>query len=537
MISAKTQNDVNAALRSNDMGLAMSLAEEAVARGESNETLLCLAAMQRQAVGDNLGAVALYQRAVAMAPQNPGILAATGDALRHLGKLTDAITLFDRAIQRDPASVAAWFGRALAQEAEGALEEAECSYARVTELAPDTASGFAGLASIQALRGDIDPARKNAAQALARGPNECSTLMALARCEMAEGHHQKAIGWLSPLLQLPTLAVEEEILAHGLLGESFDKLGLVDEAFDSYLRANAIFARVFGDDSDEPLALHAVESIDAGVARLAPGKFKAFVDGTPREATGHVFLLGYPRSGTTLTEQILNTIPDVVSLEEVPTLAASEKYLSADGIEKLAALSDDDVMQLRRSYWAVVAENGVSVAGKMFVDMDPLKGAALPLIARIFPDAKVVIMHRDPPDVIWSCFKHNFVYSPTTYEFTSLSRAANHYHVTMSLIGRCLETLPLDAHILRYESLVRDFDETTRALCDFLGLPWSPDLLDFGKTARTHAVRTASGPQVRQALFDGTGQWRKYARHMESVLPSLEPWIEPFTTRKSKAAH
>ena len=136
-------------------------------------------------------------------------------------------------------------------------------------------------------------------------------------------------------------------------------------------------------------------------------------------------------------------------------------------------------------------------------------------------------MHRDPRDVVWSCFRRNFIYSPATYEFTSLPRAARHYNAVMTLIRRCLETLPLTAYTLRYEELVRDFDETTRTLCAFLGLAWSPDLRSFGETARTRTVRTASGPQVRQALFDGSGQWRKYAHYLEPVMPLLEPWIEP----------
>ena len=156
----------------------------------------------------------------------------------------------------------------------------------------------------------------------------------------------------------------------------------------------------------------AEEAIDTGLASLAPGALAGSSSPTPTDAVGHVFLLGYPRSGTTLTEQILATIPNVVSLEEAPTLAAGEKYLSSDGIAALVALNEDEVAALRKNYWAVVNAAGIDVSGKTFIDMDPLKGAALPLIARLFPDAKIVIMHRDPRDVVWSCFRRNFVYTP-----------------------------------------------------------------------------------------------------------------------------
>ena len=124
-------------------------------------------------------------------------------------------------------------------------------------------------------------------------------------------------------------------------------------------------------------------------------------------------------------------------------------------------------------------------------------------------------------------FPSQFRLYPVTYEFTSLERAARHYSAVMSLIRRCLKTLPLTVQILRYEELVRDFEQTTRNLCAFLDLPWSSSLREFGMTARAGTVRTASGPQVRRALFDESGQWTSYAGHLEPVVPLLEPWIVP----------
>jgi hypothetical protein len=151
----------------------------------------------------------------------------------------------------------------------------------------------------------------------------------------------------------------------------------------------------------------------------------------------------------------------------------------------------------------------------------------LPLIARLFPSAKIVMIRRDPRDVVWSCFRRTFVFSQVVYEFTSLARAARHYSATMRLIQRCLDTLPLTSHILDYEDLVRDFDWTTRRLCEFSGLAWSADLRNFGATARARSVKTASANQVRGHLFDGSGQWRNYADKLQPVMPMLTRWIRP----------
>lgn len=514
--------------------MASVVAEAAIARGESHEILFTLAAQLRLESGDYYGAVALYLRAIELAPDNPDVLSAAADSMRYTGQLKEAVALFDQAIACEQTTVSAWYGRALALEAEGRLDEAQLSYMRVTELAPTLAVGFAGLAILQVQLGDIAQALKNARRAQALGPNEYSTMMACARCEIADGKHQIAVKYLRALLEPSALSAENDVLARQLLGDSLDKLGLIDEAFNSYALANERFAHLHIAHNATPIALHAINSINSGLAKLSDGELRSSIATIPNAAASHVFLLGYPRSGTTMAEQIIATIPDVVSLEEAATFSTAEKYLSDEGIAKLAGLNEDEITQLRNDYWDVVAKAGVNVCGQTFVDMDPLKGSALPLIARIFPDAKVVIMHRDPRDVVWSCYRHSFIYSPTSYEFTSLSRAANHFCAMMNLIRRCVETMPLNVHILSYEEIVRDFDNTTRALCSFLDLPWSSGLHEFDATARARAIRTASGPQVRQALFDGTGQWRRYERYMTPILPLLEPWIIPSHLRDSR---
>lgn len=510
------------------------VAEAAIARGESHEILFTLAAQMRLESGDHYGAVTLYLRAIELAPDNPDILSAAADSMRYTGQLKEAVALFDQAIACEQTTVSAWYGRALALEAEGRLDEAQLSYTRVTELAPTLASGFAGLAILQVQRGDIAQARKNARQAQALGPNEYGTIMACARCEIADGKHQIAVKYLRALLEPSALSAENDVLARQLLGDSLDKLGLIDEAFNSYALANERFAHLHIARNATPIALHAINAISSGVDKLSDGELRSSVATIPNAAAGHVFLLGYPRSGTTLVEQILATIPSVVSLEEAATFATAEKYLSDEGVAMLAALSEDEITQLRRDYWDVVTTAGINVCNQTFVDMDPLKGAALPLIARLFPDAKVIVMHRDPRDIVWSCYRHNFIYSPATYEFTSLSRAANHFSAMMHLIRRCIETMPLTVHILSYEEIVRDFDNTTRKLCAFLDLPWSSDLREFDATARARTVRTASGSQVRQALFDGTGQWYRYERYMAPIIPLLEPWIMPSQLRDNR---
>ena len=519
MMIAETQSRIQAALQVQDFESAALIAEAAVASGEEHETLFRLAALGRQATGDLRGAADMLLNAVQLSPHDPTILVAAGDALRQVGQLQHGVMLFDDAIARDGSMVAAWYGRALALEAAGALDDARASYQRVTELAPHTAPGFAGLSTTNAQLGNTDAARRFATQAHQIASNDPAACMALARCEMADGNFAEAV-------QLLRQTALDQVDLLTLLGDALDRLGNFDDAFDAYAAANQRFAHVYGGSAAPNAMRDRLLAIENAVAHLNP--VARYVPETLAPAASHVFLLGYPRSGTTLVEQALASLPHVVTLEEALTLDDAQAFLTGDGVARLSTLTDVEIDDLRTAYWRRVADLGVDVVGKTFVDMDPSKSMGLPVIARLFPDAKIIVMRRDPRDVIWSCFRRAFVYSAMTLEFSSLDRAAHHYEAVMRLTRTCLATLPLNHHILVYEDLVRDFDATTRALCDFIAIAWSADMRDFGATARAGRVRTASAEQVRQSLFDGSGQWRNYAHQLAGVLPILEPWADPY---------
>ena len=481
---------------------------------------LRFAAWRQAASGDAQGAVATYARAIALAPDDAGLLTAAADAHRFTGDLDAAIALFTRALALDATEIAAWYGRALAYDAVGATAAACEDFRRVTSLAPDSAPGFGGLAAAAARLGDTDTARGAARTALRLGPNDAATMITLARCDLTRGRPAMAVERLEGLLARRAAAGDDAIVALGLLGDALDRLGRVDAAFAAYSGANA---RLAARGAGTRHAVRQTEAVAAGVAALPDGALAgtvAPVAGEPR----HVFLLGYPRSGTTLVEQILAIAPGVTTLEEAPTLAAAAPYLAE--LRALAALDAAGVAALRADYWSRVAAAGATPPPDgTFVDMDPFKSLALPLIARLFPAAMVVHLRRDPRDVVLSCFRRSFVAGAVAAEFTSLSRAARHYAATRRLIETCRAKLPLTLHDLRYEEIVADFDGTTQRLCAATGIAWSPALRDFAATARRRRVKTASAAQVRQPLFDGSGQWRRYANYLAEVETILAPWV------------
>jgi hypothetical protein len=243
-------------------------------------------------------------------------------------------------------------------------------------------------------------------------------------------------------------------------------------------------------------------------------------------------VLGFARSGTTLIEAILASHPQVVALDERDCFSDETKELlnSAAGVARLSVLGPEQMGALRNSYWEKVHSYCGPTAGKVFVDKWPFNSRRLPLIARLFPDARVLFAVRDPRDVVLSCFRRSFVMNSDTFEFLTLDDCARYYSCVMKLAECFKEKLPLQLREVRYEDLVGSFDATVLAICDFLGIAWNEAMRNFGAAADgTLETRAQSRRQIRMGLYTGAaGRWRRYAGQLTPVLPILHPWIEHF---------
>jgi len=239
-----------------------------------------------------------------------------------------------------------------------------------------------------------------------------------------------------------------------------------------------------------------------------------------------VFLVGFPRSGTTLADTFLRGHPDVYVIEEVPLLERAVR--SFGGITRLPEASPEGLIAARDDYLAGLdAHTGRGFVGTV-VDKMPLNMLSLPLIATFFPDARVIFSQRHPCDCVLSCFMQGFVLTNAMASFLDLPDAADLYDAAMRVFVLARDRLALDVHNLIYEELVADPSDTLRPLTNFLGLEWHAELLDHQATAaRRSAIRTPSYDSVVQPLSKHPlGRWRRYRKQLEPVLPVLFPWAE-----------
>jgi tetratricopeptide (TPR) repeat protein len=527
---------VIAAVRAGDMASAKRLASEALDRGAEHPMLLNLRALAYEDAGLLKNALADLQRAHALAPGDFAILNACGLVLTRMERFDEALGRFDQCLAIKPDFAPAWLNRGHACERSSRRSEAASAYERAVALDPNNVLALASAAFLAASRGDRTTARKHAEAALRLQPDFPTAVFALA---MIGGDEPQLTERRLRTLLASELSLYDRALALGLLADALDAQDRPSEAFGAYEASNAALrshAAPRFETAGQPTISATVLWLNGWAQRLDVSRWQFVTQAIPGPLgeRGHVFLLGFPRSGTTLAESALGAHPDIVTLEERNTLQDSVRTYLTDpkDVAGLAEADADSIEPLRAAYWRRVAEYGAKVQGKVFIDKLPFNTLSLPVILKLFPAAKILFAVRDPRDVVLSCFRRRFDINSLTYEFLDLSRAASAYDGTMRLAERLREKVAFHEHRLTYERLVADFEGEMKSVCDFIGVDWRPDLANFAERAKRGEVASASAAQIARGLYaDGSGHWRKYSEQLKPVLPILEPWVSRFGYR------
>jgi hypothetical protein len=231
-------------------------------------------------------------------------------------------------------------------------------------------------------------------------------------------------------------------------------------------------------------------------------------------------------------ENVLASHPGIATLEERDMLSDATRTFLIDeaGRDRLATLSDAEIAEWRARYWAQARDYGANAASKVFIDKYPLTTIKLPLIAKLFPKARILFALRDPRDVVLSCYRRSFGMNSSMFEFLDLERAAKFYDAVMTLAGVYRERLGLEWREARHETLIADFETEARANCTFIGVEWNAAMSDFAEHAKGRTIRTPSSTQVVKGINrEGVAVWKNYEAEMAPVMPVLAPWIEKFT--------
>lgn len=455
-----------------------------------------------------------------------------GGLTARAGNLADARMALDLALALEPDDYRTRIDAGTAAFMRAELPAARVHFERAAALQPGEADPLASLAAIAAREQRHADARRLAERALALRPDLVTAHMAIARADLLEGPAERAEARMTQLLASSPLNDAQRVGALDLRADARDALDRPADAFADYASRNAILERINAPRIAAELSERRVDQARRLLrwfesALAEPWRTKPGAD-TVRPVREHVFLVGFPRSGTTLLEKTLACHPDISTLEEVDHLSAAAGSLLAgeSALHELARLSPSRTEAAREAYWRGVESSvGTALSGRILVDKLPLHTIALPLIARLFPDAKIVFGLRDPRDVVLSCFRRRFQINAAMFEFLTLEGAARYYDAVMALARHYRARLPLDVREVRHESMVEDFEGVARSTLAFVGAGWNPAVHGFAERARARSVTPSDIQLTRGLNADGVGQWRRYALPLRPVMEIIEPWV------------
>ena len=477
-------------------------------------------ALQRHAQAE-----ATYRAALALAPDLAEAHANLGNCLRRLGRPFEAEAHFLRAIACKPAFAVAHFNLGVLLQERGEAERAIAEYRQALAYRPDYVEALNNLGSCLRPQGFVDEARATFERILELRPLQIEAHCNLSQFKTYAPGDPHIEQLLSQRHRVPTLTEDGQVRYWFTVGKMLEDVGRHDESFAAYAAGNA--AKHAATPWDEAAHRDLRRRIMAAFPRerLAPPIAPAADGPTP------VFIVGMPRSGTSLLEQVLATLPDVHGAGEITWLgetlqSACDEAGGADFRfpESLAAWSNEDLARLGRRYVERLRE--LAPDATHVVDKLPDNFMHLGLVHLMLPGARIVHAMRDPMDSCFSCFSRLFTGDNLgyTYNLGAVARywvgyheMMRHWHAALPP-GRILD--------VSYESMVGDFEAQARRLVAYLGLPWDERCLGFHANRRV--VRTASVAQVRRPIYrTSVARWKAYERHLGELAEVVGAYREP----------
>ncbi len=502
----------------------------------------------------NLGeAEKIYREILSDDPNNVDALRLLALLASRTGAIDQAITMLENCLKIAPDYALAWENLAKMyrqKDDHDSLQKAALCFTKATELRPDWAEGWAGLGTMQTRSSQHEEGIKSYKKSIQLKKNQPRVHLSLGHVYKTTGNQQASINsyneaikldedfgeayWslanlktyqfsseeiISMEKRLASSNVEEREKVHFLfsLGKAYEDIEEFDKSFKYYKQGNDLNR---GRTSYDPKAIEALTGRLKSFFTV--NKFEEYKN-SGNTSKAPIFIVGLPRSGSTLIEQILASHSKVEGTMELPNIMNIARKLGNSTKEKTAypeiigTLKSSDLNQLGKSF---MEETNFLRSGKpYFIDKMPNNFSHIGLIKMILPNAKVIDARRNPMDTCFSCFKQLFARGQAfTYD---LSEIARYYINYVDLMNHWDDVLPGFIFRIQHEDLLENQETLTKDLLKFCELDFEPSTLEFYKTKR--AIKTASSEQVRLPInTKGVNQWKKYETYLNELKYHLK---------------
>jgi len=471
-----------------------------------------------------------FRKATKIDPTSFEALCSLAKAERHLGDLVTAQKHLLKSVRINPKYAYGWCVLGNVYADRGEQEKAVEAYQRALSINPVQLEAVINLLSFFERANRLEEMQAALDQFEVASPNNSITNLYRGILFEREKNYPEALKVLGAVRYkydtYPDLAkLERSRLNH--LAKINDTIGNADNAYGLFLEANQVNARAVA--SPNVSAARFTERLRKRQNYYVPGFSQNWE--TSAQYTGSpVFMVGFPRSGTTLLDTFLRGHSAVSMIEERPLVFNLRKGLGVnekDDMRLLDTVSAERLAEVRKTY---LKSLHAGQSKPIVIDKLPLNMAYAGEILRVFPKAKFILSLRDPADAVFSCFMQPFALNDAMACFDTPENAARTYDLAFSIWRQVVAELGPALMTCRYEALIADPKATLKPITEFLNVPWEENALNFQETAKARDhIATSSYAQVVEPLYTtAKGRWARYAHLMPEALKILAPWRKEF---------
>lgn len=474
-------------------------------------------------------AISDFSHVWSVQPTNLKAALGLGSLLRQADRLEEALAPLEAARLDPELEVAARYelGRVFTRLRR--TGEAMGEYRSVLQRNPGHADAEANLAFLLERANRLEEAETRADRVLRMKPGHFMAALTKAIVERRRGEPESAQRRLEALAEGSAGFLNRSIVLNQL-GQCHETAESWDKAFDCYRESNRLLrdGHPLGKPAHEgSYGLGRIRTIEKWLQANPPRGWSGNGSSTPDEP---VFLVGFPRSGTTLLDQALSAHPDIEVLEEFELFGeVRRRWVDGAALSRLATMSHEEIQAARETYIAALRSKRMKPECGIVVDKLPLNLVYLFLIHRLFPRSRVILMVRDPRDACLSCYFQAFDLQGAMPYFLDFRDTVNYYDEVMKLFIETKAAVTNPLMTVQYERMVNHFETELREVIAFLGAGWTPEVLDYRQKSQQRIISTPSYQQVGQPLYTRSiGRWRHYRARAETELGPLNHWVDYF---------
>lgn len=474
-------------------------------------------------------AITNFKKAISLKKNYSPAYCNLGTAFTKIKKDAQALESFIKAIEIDPKNFIAHFNLANLYKSQDKIDQAEKSYLLAIEIKPDLIVLYNNLFDLYDRSNQYLKLNETINKAIEVFKKHPVIDFFIGVVEFKKKNYLQAIN-IFENINLDKNDYKRVAFKDNMLAKSYDHLGKYEKAYNYFEKSNLV-TQSSNKNIDKNIYLNIVKKRFDYFSKINQKKLNDFKKNDDFEDP--IFLVGFPRSGTTLLDTILRTHGSIEMLEEKPIVEKFiyELMLKIKGnFFELDNINQNNFDKFRKKYFDLRKNFITSNESKIYIDKLPLNIIHIGEIIKFFPNSKFILALRNPYDVVLSCFMQSFLPNPAMANFFNLSDTIYLYDLVMSLWEKYNDIFKLNVFTIKYEDTVLRFEDTIRDLLNFLNLDWSDNLKEFYKTAEKRGIiNTPSYDQVSKPLYNQSiNRWHNYQNKVVDQKFILDKWVRKF---------